>query len=234
MKTGGAHALLGARSPAVTGRSSPREEETSPAAGGQGKAPVRDGALAGAVSAVAFAAVHQLTISNIWGMVIPMVIAGALCGMCIAWTFVRLVQQRTMWSWIGYNAIYLALMVGLAATSMIVFEPVTTMAAVIASAGPVDDLIVRAMPMTVTFVLASTVLLGVALAKVWSDYLRLLLGVATLTVLLGLNLSVVGLVEMSGHSLGPVALFFALIVLLGAAYTAAYAAMQWAVLNGSG
>ena len=185
------------------------------------------GAIAGAVSAVVFTVVHDLTISNIWWMLGPMVVAGAISGLCIAWTFGRLFQRGSIATWVGYNAVYLAMFGALAATSVIVFEPVTTMAAISAAGGPVDDLIVRALPLTGVFTLVTTGLLGGSLARRWSDYLRLLLTITVLMVFLGLNVSVLGLVEFSGGSLLPVVVFLGLIVLLDLVFAVVFAALQW-------
>lgn len=48
---------------------------------------VRSGAAAGAVSAIVFALVHELLISDMWNTVPLMMAAGALCGMGIGWTY---------------------------------------------------------------------------------------------------------------------------------------------------
>lgn len=184
------------------------------------------GALAGAASALVFTFVHQLTISNIWAMLGPMVVAGALCGLCIAWTYGRFFGSYTIGTWVGYNAIYLAMFAALAAVSVVVFEPVTTMAALINRGGPVDDLIGQALPFTGGFTLVTAGGLGVMLARTPSDYLRFLLTVTTLMLFLGLNVSVLGLVDFGGSSLAPVVAFFALIVLLDAVFVVCFAVLR--------
>lgn len=191
------------------------------------------GALAGAASALIFTFVHQLTISNIWAMVGPMVVAGALCGLGIAWTYGRFFGSFTIGTWVGYNAIYLVMFAALAAISVVVFEPVTTMAALTNRGGPVDDLIGRALPLTGGFTLVTTGGLGVILAGTPRDYLRLLLAVTTLMLFLGLNVSVLGLVDFGGSSLGPVVAFFALIGLLDAVFVAGFVALRRVHWNGA-
>jgi hypothetical protein len=187
---------------------------------------VTDGAVAGVASALVFTIVHQILILDIWFALLPMLIAGAGCGMYLAWIYARMVKRTTLQTWFVYNIAHLAAMAGLAGASLIIFEPVTTMAEVIATPDPVGDLIGKAMPLTVVFVLVCTLVLGAVLARVWTDYLRLLGSVTTLTVLLGLNVSVIGLVDMSTGSLEPLVLFFALIVLLDAVYCLVYAGLQ--------
>ena len=191
------------------------------------------GALAGVASVLVFTVVHQLTISNIWAMVGPMVVAGALCGLCIAWTYGRLFESYTIGTWVGYNAIYLVMFAALAAISVAVFEPVTTMAALINRGGPVDDLIGRALPLTGGFALVTAGGLGAMLARTPSDYLRLLLAVTTLMLFLGLNVSVLGLVDFGGSSLGPVVAFFALIGLLDAAFVVGFVTLRRVRWNGA-
>lgn len=140
-------------------------------------------------------------------------------------------HAESLVAWLGYNAAHLVLLGALTGASLLVFEPVTTMAEVGASSGPVDGLILEATPMTVVFIIISTVVLGAALARQRTDYLRPGLSVTTLTVLLGLNVSVIGLVDMSGDSLRPIVMFVALIVLLDVVYAAVFAGLQWKSLR---
>lgn len=89
----------------------------------------RDGVVAGAMSVLVFTWVHHLTISNIWPMLGVMLAAGAMCGLCLAWSYGRLTESYSIGTWLGYNAIYLAMFAALAVTSVVFLEPVTTMAA---------------------------------------------------------------------------------------------------------
>lgn len=184
------------------------------------------GALSGVASALVFTVVHGLTISNIWSMLGVMLLAGAMCGACLAWSYGHLFPRFSITTWVRYNAAYLAMFAALAAVSVVAFEPVTTMAAVTERGGPVDDLIVQALPLSGVFVIAFTGVLGTQWARDRTDYLRLLATVATLMLLLGLNVSVLGLVDFGGASVRPVATFFALIVLLDAVFAAAVAVIS--------
>lgn len=205
--------------------------EVSPSSSGL----ARVGAIAGASSVLMFTIVHDLTISNIWPMLGPMVVAGMMCGSCITWTYGRLFGRQSVGTWIGYNAVFLAMFAALAVASVMLFEPVTTMAAISAQGGPVDELIVKALPLTGVFTLVATGLLGAAFARRRSDYLRLLLTVTVLVLFLGLNVSVLGLVGFSGDSILPVVAFFGLIVLLDAVFAAVFIGLQSALsLRGRG
>ena len=81
---------------------------------------LRSGVVAGAVSAFVFTLVHDLFISDIWDMLIVMVVAGAVCGLCIGWTYGRLVEVPSIGSWVGYNLVYLAMFGLLGAGSLLI------------------------------------------------------------------------------------------------------------------
>jgi hypothetical protein len=68
------------------------------------------GPLAGALSAVSFALIHALFISNIWFSVVPMMVAGALCGLGIAWSYRVVVRRPSLGSWLRYNALFVAML----------------------------------------------------------------------------------------------------------------------------
>jgi hypothetical protein len=178
------------------------------------------GARSGAASALVFTVVHGLTISNIWPMLGMMLVAGAVCGACLAWSYEHLFPHPSITTWMAYNAAHLAMFAVLAAVSVVAFEPVTTMAAITARGGPVDDLIVKALPLSGAFVVAFTGVLGNLWARGSPDYLRLLVTIAVLMLLVGLNVSVLGLVDFGGASMGPVFAFFGLIVLLDGVFAA--------------
>lgn len=54
------------------------------------------GAAAGAIIVLLFAVVHDVLISDIWFNVVSMVIAGALCGFCIVWSYSSAVAEYSM------------------------------------------------------------------------------------------------------------------------------------------
>lgn len=189
------------------------------------------GALSGVISVVVFTAVHHVTISNIWPMLGVMMVAGAVCGLCIAWSYGRLSSCYSIGTWSGYNLSYLTVFAGLAAASMLVFEPVTTMAAISTRGGPVGDLIAQALPLTIGFTVVAPALIGAAHGSVRSDYFRVLLTVAVLMLFVGLNVSVLGLVDFSGASIAPAVTFFALVVLLDAVFAVGFAILQQVEVN---
>ncbi len=175
---------------------------------------LRSGALAGAAAAVAFSIVHHVMISDIWYSLPMMVAAGALCGLGLAWTYELLFEVRSISSFLGYNSIFLAMFVLLGVMSVIVYEPVETMAALIEANEPPVELIGRAMPMTVAFTLATAALFG----RSRRQFGAILLTCTVLISLLVLNVSVIGLVAIPSGSLYVIGELLGLIAALNVAF----------------
>ena len=116
---------------------------------------LRSGALAGAAAAVFFSVVHHVMISDIWYSLPMMAAVGALCGLCLAWTYGSLFEVRSVSNFLRFNLVFLAMFALLGVASVLVFEPVETMAALIEANEPPIALIWRAMPMTVAFTLGT-------------------------------------------------------------------------------
>lgn len=187
---------------------------------------VRSGAVAGLLTVVAFAALHQVLISDIWFSIFPMALAGAVCGGSLAWTYASLFPRREPGSWFGYVGVYLALLLLLGAASVALLDPVASMAELITANEPPGPLIAEAMPLTVGYSLAATVVLS----RMWGRTLRafgsIALTTALLVALLGLNVSVLGLVEMSGEAVPVLGEFFGLLALIMLGYGALFAALE--------
>ena len=192
----------------------------------------RAGPVAGAGAAVAFALLHAVLISDIWLTLPIMVPAGAACGLAIGWSYGRMVDAPSWWSWLAYITTYVAMFFLLGAASVLVFEPVTTVAALVEANEPASDLIATALPMTIAFTLAAAVLVGALFGRSPSDYLAALATCSVLVVFLGLNVSIIGLVAIPHGDLYLVAELFGLIVFLGAAFAAGFAALERRCLLG--
>lgn len=190
------------------------------------------GALAGSVSVLVFMTVHALFISNIWFSAVAMITAGALSGACVSWTYALLVPQPSVPTWLRYNLVYLAMFVALGITSVLVFDPVTTIAALIQSKEPPTQLFARAMPMTLAFLIAITIALSLVYGFAWRHFAAILLTCSVLLALLGLNVSVIGLVQVPRGSLYLIAELFGLIFVLDAVYAMAFMALEWRTLGG--
>lgn len=184
------------------------------------------GAAAGVASALAFTVIHDIFISDIWFAAPMMLLAGALCGLCIGWSYGRLVDRPSIGSWIRYNVLYVAMLMLLGAASVIIFEPIVSMAALMALNGPPNELIRQALPMTMVFTIASSGVIGLLYERSWRHYGVVLLTSTVLVLLLGLNVSVLGLVSIPRGSFYLVAEFLGLIVVLNAVFVAVFIGLE--------
>ncbi|GAB4543040.1 MAG: hypothetical protein Kow0063_35750 [Anaerolineae bacterium] len=185
------------------------------------------GALAGVVSTLVFTVVHQIFISNIWFMLWPMTAAGALCGALVSWSYGLLAAVPSRRGWLCYNLIYVLMFGLLGLLSALLFEPITTMAAVVSLNGPPTALIDQAMPMTVLFTLVMAALITARYGPTLRRFLAALVTCVVLVALLGLNVSAIGLVAIPRSALFVVAELFGLIVALNVVYAAVFLALQW-------
>jgi hypothetical protein len=176
------------------------------------------GTVAGAFSGLVFCVIHQVAISSIWFAVGPMLIAGAVCGTCVAWSYALVVKNYSVRSWAQYNALYVAALVGLGVTSLIMFEPVTTIPALLQSDAPPRALIGKALPVTGGFTAACAVVLTLLYRPGWRGAGAILLTTAFVVLFLGLNISILGLVSVPKSMLHVLAEVLGLIVSLALVY----------------
>lgn len=186
----------------------------------------RSGALAGAVSVLAFATVHDWLISDIWSMALIMLVAGALCGALVGWSYGRLVPEPSLGSWLGYNLLYLLMFLLLTVVSILVFEPVTTIAELSANLGPLNQLIVQALPMSAVFTLVMAAAITLTYGWGWTRFGAVLLTSSVLVVLLGHNLSFLGLIAIPRGSLYLIAEFFGLILVINGVFLLVFSALE--------
>jgi hypothetical protein len=187
---------------------------------------VSSGAMAGALSAFAFAIIHHVFISDIWFSLMIMMVAAAVCGVFVGLSYGLLVEAPSTGSWLRYNMVYVAMFVLLGAASVLVYEPVTTIAALVAANEPPGELIRQAMPMTVLFTLATAALVSLLYGRSWSRFGAILLTCTVLVLALGLNVSVIGLVYIPRGSLYLVAELFGLILAINVVYVAVFMALE--------
>jgi hypothetical protein len=186
----------------------------------------RSGAAAGAASAFVFAVVHDLLISDIWFSLIALLAAGAVCGLCLGWSYVLLVAAPSLRGWVRYNLLYLAMFLLLGAASVLVYEPVTTLSAVIAANAAPDELIRQAMPMTIAFTLATAAVVSLQYPKSWRRFGAILLTCSVLVLSLGLNVSAIGLVDIPHGSLYLIIELFGLILALNGVYVVVFVGLE--------
>jgi hypothetical protein len=182
--------------------------------------------MAGALSAFAFAIIHHVFISDIWFSLMIMMVAAAVCGVFVGLSYGLLVEAPSTGSWLRYNMVYVAMFVLLGAASVLVYELVTTIAALVAANEPPGELIRQAMPMTVLFTLATAALVSLLYGRSWSRFGAILLTCTVLVLALGLNVSVIGLVYIPRGSLYLVAELFGLILAINVVYVAVFMALE--------
>ena len=188
----------------------------------RGFTPVLAGALAGVLTVIGFAVVHQLLISDIWFSFLPMAVAGAACGASLAWSYKLQFRSASLTTWWRFVALYTCLLLTLGGVSVLLFDPVVPMAVLIAANEPPSELIAQALPLTAAFIVVAaaipSLLWGRSPKKVGSNLVTSTL----LIILLGLNVSVLGLVDMSGGSPFVVIEFLALLVVIMLGYGLAF------------
>ena len=205
--------------------------ESERLSGGADRLWLLSGALAGVLAAIFFAWIHDLLITDIWDMMGVMGTAGAISGTLLAWTYRRMAEQPSITGWVLYNLAYVALFAVLPALSFALFEPVMTFAEASASEGPLDELIVEALPMTIGAVLVIAGAISGLFGSLRRDFGPVLLTVVLLMAFLGLNLTIIGLVEFSGTPFRVIAGFVGLIFGIGAVFALAFVGLQWSTLR---
>lgn len=188
------------------------------------------GAAAGALAALVFAAVHALVIEDIWFSLMPMMVAGAICGATIGWSYGR-VFEPSIRTWLGYNASYVIALAVLGLVSVVTFEPRTTMAELLTLDGPPSDLIGEAFPLTIAFTLGTAVTLSLMFRRTLAAFGAILVTCSVLVLLLGLDVSVIGLVGIPTDSLYLVVELAGLIVVLAGSFAAVTIALAWSELG---
>lgn len=151
-----------------------------------------------------------------------MVIAGAVSGICIAWTFGLLFQKLTFNDWLRFNLFFIAMFVLLGIVSVIIFEPVATITALRVANERPTELINKSMPLTIIFIVGATITLGLLYGHNWKHYVSILLTNSVLIFLLGLNVSILGLIFIPTDFLYLILELFALIFLIFFVYAVVF------------
>lgn len=178
------------------------------------------GTIAGALATIAFTAVHDLWILDIWDMVGPMVTAGAICGGALAWSYRATPEPHSARAWVGFNALTVLLLVALGAVSFVVLTPRYTFAEVLVMEDPLGVMLPLAVPLMVAAGIVGTVILWVVFGRSLRALLPIFLGHGLLVFLVGHNLALLGLLEFSSNAVVAYAEFVGLTVFLGASYLA--------------
>lgn len=184
------------------------------------------GAISGGLTTVGFAVVHDLWISDIWFNLGPMVAAGALCGLVLAWSYRAAVPEHSSRRWLGYNALNVGLLVALGGVSFLVLDPRFTMAEAMVMDDPLAELIPPAVPLMVGAMLAGTALLWAVYGRRARAVVPILVTQVLLVFLVGHNLAILGLVETSTSLMAVFVSFIGLTAFLGGVFAIVAAALR--------
>ena len=99
------------------------------------------------------------------------------------------------------------------------------------SDGPLTELLVEALPLTIISMVGIAVIVSILFGSLKRDLGPALVTSTVLMLFLGLNLTIMGLVEFSGEDLGVVAGFMALIGFIGSVFTAVFVALEWSTMR---
>lgn len=185
------------------------------------------GAVSGGLTTLAFAVLHDLWISDIWFNLGPMLISGALCGLVIVWGYTKAVPDHSSARWFAYNGWLVGLLVALGAASFIVLDPRFTMAEAMAMDDALAELIPPALPLMIAATLAGTLLLWAAYGRRKAALAPILATQVLLVFLVGHNLAILGLVEVSDDLLTVFVEFIGLTAFLGAGFAAGLVLLSW-------
>ena len=188
------------------------------------------GAVAGVVATLVFTALHHVFINPIWWAFPFMAVAGALCGAALVWCYSRLAAARTARSWSVFVGLFIVMFGLLAVTSSVVYEPIITMAEVVNSTGGNPIPISESLVLMVVFTFGWAAFLALFYRRGWQGFGSSMVTTTILMLVLGINVSTMGLVEIPTTGWLLVVEFFGYIVALGVAFGLSYhfIAKTWA------
>jgi hypothetical protein len=181
------------------------------------------GAIAGTTSALAFTILHGVMISSIWFMLMPMLVAGAMCGAMISWSYTLLVDRPSVAGWLGYNALTIVLLFLLGPISLLLFEPIMTIPELVSSpSGLPDELFQEVLPLVALYTPLMALIITRLHSRCWSGFGVVLITCAVLVFLVGLNIAPMGLVFLTGGWVRMLLEVVGLVVALALVYAAVY------------
>ena len=160
---------------------------------------IRSGALSGFVSTLIFTVTHQIFIADIWFSFPVMAAAGILCGICITGSYMLMFKTPSAKSWLKYNLIFIIMFLALGIFSILYFDPVTTVDALMERNQQPAELIMSALPMTIIFTIIFSVIISKLYGSLPHHYAAVFITSIILMAVLGLNVSILGLVEIESN-----------------------------------
>jgi len=178
------------------------------------------GALAGVIATLTFMIIHAITILGIWFSLAPMLLAGAACGFCLAWSYAATSDAPSTRRWLTFNGMAVVLLFVLGGISFVLFEPRVTMAQLLVADDPLGDVIPPALPLMLLASIVGTIVMWVSFGRRRAAVVPIAISQFLLMFLLGHNFAILGLVEMSAAAVPMLGTFMWLTILLAATFSA--------------
>lgn len=196
------------------------------------KHPPKIGMLAGIASCFLFLVYHHITISNIWFSAPFMLVVSILAGFMLAKSYDTLFEKYSICSWLGYNSIFIGVLLTLGLASTVLYSPRYTSAEILNTGGPPPDgLISSALPLTISGIVITSIIISLVLDRSFT-HLALIVGTTAVIMLsLGLNVSILGYVNILPQHKYLVEKFLLLNVFIGYTYTGSYIILRWLGLS---
>jgi hypothetical protein len=140
-----------------------------------------------------------------------------------------LVRNPTVRCWLLYNGTFVALFTLLGIASPVIYEPVTTIPALMTLHGPPTWLFEHTVPLQISFAVAAAALITPVFGHHWWHIGPVLVTATVLVLALGPNISIFGLVDVPRSSAHVVAELVGLIVTIVVVYAVVFVALEWAV-----
>ena len=169
-----------------------------------------------------FTVLHQVFINPIWFLYPVMLVAGVLCGVSLAWCYSVLVAEPSTKSWASFVGLFTVMFGLLAVASALVYEPVYTMAEIVESTGGNPIPISETAALMVFFTVGWAALLTIGYRAGWKGFWVTLAATVVLMLLLGINVSTMGLVDIPKSGWVLVAEFFGFVAAIGGSYGIVY------------
>lgn len=195
----------------------------------------RAGAVAGVVTVLAFAVVHDLWIADIWFNIVPMVVAGAGCGAALAWSYRESAAGHTWGRWWGHIGLSAGILIGLGAWSLLTLEPRFSMAELMTAEDPLSMVLPPAMPLMAWGVVVGTAIVWVLASRRVGAIPAIFVTQVLLVLLVGHNLAILGLVDIPADEMFRLWSFLGVTCFLAAGFgVAAMAASRLVPTPGGG
>lgn len=190
------------------------------------------GIIAGAASSLVFTILHGLIISPIWFMLIPMLVAGAICGFFLSLSYELLVDKSSVTGWLGYNFLYIVLLFLLGPISLVLYEPIMTIPELISSPnGLPAELFREVLPFVAVYAPLMALMITALHSRRWRGFGVVFITCAVLVFLLGLNIAPMGLIFLSDGWVKMLLELAGLIVALNLVFVVVYLIIVYLVIG---